>query len=253
MGMFDDLIPQAQPEPAAATDVPQESPLDSAGRAMGNAVTMGMAPYMGGALNYATHAGAPGSFDQGYQRSVGASENSQTQNPDAYTGGTMTGMALGAAVPGGMAVNTARRIPGAASAAIQGLGALGVPGLRTIGRALGGVQRARSLSDAMTRAPAQAENSDLVSRLVDALIGQRGAAARSGQGVRSGASPHERVNSLSDAMRSNPRTLTREQYMQRAATYTRRGGSYQHRANTERDYPEGYRPEDWVRLDDITP
>lgn len=112
-GMFDDLIAEAQgqgvPQPAAQPVAPQEeSWMDSAGRGMGNALTFGTAPYIGGAIDAATG----GSFDQGYNRSVEASERSEAQNPDAYTGGKLAGAALPVATGAGVIPGVARSLLG---------------------------------------------------------------------------------------------------------------------------------------------
>jgi hypothetical protein len=99
------------------------------------------------------------------------------------------------------------------------------------GRAVGAVQAAR----------AAAQGEGIGVKLARAIV-QNADEKAAASGVRSGISPHERINSIADALRANAkgRHLSPEEYMRRAETYTRRGASYQSRANVGRDYPESY-------------
>jgi hypothetical protein len=112
---------------AAEPDNTPENVFDSAARGLGEGITFGAAPYIGGAVNYALQGGVPGSFDEGYQRSEAGRQRSEAQHPDAYGGGAAMGMALPGVIP------TARVAQLAARQSPQVLGALGRVLMRVLG------------------------------------------------------------------------------------------------------------------------
>jgi hypothetical protein len=131
-----------------------ESALDSAGRGMGNAMLWGGAPYLGGAVEYAMQGGAPGSFQQGYDRSDQATAKSEALHPDAYGAGALGGAATEAVLTGGPAVvqglNALKQSPNAVKWVARQLMNYFIPGSGTVmeasaaARALdGGVRLAR--------------------------------------------------------------------------------------------------------------
>lgn len=223
---------------ALGNAAPAESPLDSAGRGMGNAMLMGGAPYVGGAVEYALQGGAPGSFTEGYDRSEQATANSEAQNPNAYGAGALGGLATEAALMGGppiaAGIKAFSQSPNAVKWVARQLLNYFVPGSGTIMEA-GGVARSLQTLGGAGRSPAaRSMESDIAKK----LFKQQGRSGGTG-------SYHERNNSLETIMKreGENKHLTREQYEKRYgrnSNAARRARGYANEREIERDFPETY-------------
>lgn len=212
----------------------QMDPREAFAAGLGNVLTFGQSPVLAGALNYARTGGSPGSYDYGKQEMQQRLGQASDTNPFMYGAGEVASLAVPTTVA-----------PRAVGLGLRGVGKvaelsswpatfidpylgtalkLGGRGLSAVGRALSGARSTEPPS-----APPGPKGPELTT---EASTGARG--------VSSGVSPHERINSLADALRKRQGTMSREDYMKRAATYARRGKSYEHRVNVERDYPENY-------------